>query len=75
MAARYRKLGITKTILKTIIISVIAQATLFGLIAITRIPIGRLTIPMIIAVYLLTLVGITTKFEKELKNKNLKEKK
>ena len=45
---------------------VIAEATLISLIAITRIPIGRLTIPMVITVYMLTFVGVTTKFEKEL---------
>ena len=66
MGVRYRKLGTIKTILKTVIVSIIAQAVLLSLIAIIRIPIGRLTIPMVIAVYLLTLIGMTTKFEKEL---------
>ena len=45
------------------------------MIAITRIPIGRLTIPMVILVYLLTLFGITTKFEKDLSKKKLEENK
>lgn len=73
MAVRYRKIGVIKTILKTIIISVVAEATLLGVIAITRIPIGRLTIPMVIVVYMLTLVGLTSNFEKKLNEKN-KEK-
>ncbi len=75
MAVRYKKLGIAKTVLKTVIVSIIAQALLLSVIAITRIPIGRLTIPMVIAVYLLTLIGMTTKFEKELGIKKEKENK
>ena len=75
MGVRYRKLGTIKTILKTVIVSIIAQAVLLSLIAIIRIPIGRLTIPMVIAVYLLTLIGITTKFEKELGVKKEEESK
>ena len=75
MAVRYKKLGIAKTVLKTVIVSIIAQALLLSAIAITRIPIGRLTIPMVIAVYLLTLIGMTTKFEKELGIKKEKENK
>ena len=74
MGVRYRKLGTIKTILKTVIVSIIAQAVLLSLIAIIRIPIGRLTIPMVIAVYLLTLIGMTTKFEKELGVKKAEEK-
>lgn len=66
---RYRKLGIIRTLLKVLFISVMAQATLFSVIAITRIPIGRLTMPMVIIVYLFTLLGITTKLEKQLASK------
>ena len=73
MAIRYSKLGIVKTILKVVIISVVAQATLLGVIAITRIPIGRLTIPMVIVIYMLTLVGLTSNFEKKLKENNKEE--
>lgn len=69
MVVRYRKLGIIKTILKVIIISIVSQATLLAVIAIIRIPIGRLTIPMVITVYLLTCIGLTTNFEKQLERK------
>lgn len=70
MAIRYRKIGIIKTVLKTIIISVLAQLTLLSIMAIVRIPIGIITIPLVIIVYLLTLFGITTYFEKQLKNRS-----
>ena len=74
MAIRYRKIGVLRTLLKTIAISVIAQAVLLSIIAITRIPVGRLTIPMIVTVYMLTLVGLTTNFEKKLEIKKEEEK-
>lgn len=70
MAIRYRKLGIIKALVKTVVVSVVAQATLLSVMAITRIPIGIVTIPLVITVYLLTLVGLTTYFEKQLANKN-----
>lgn len=74
MAVRYHKLGSIKTVLKTAGICVLAQVILLSLIAITRIPVGRLTIPMVITVYMLTLVGLTTKFEKNLTNNKKEEK-
>ena len=73
MAVRYRKLGVIKTLLKTVVVSVVAQATLLSVMAITRIPIGFITIPLVITVYLLTLIGITSYFEKQLTNKNKEE--
>ena len=69
MSIRYRKLNVVKMLVKTVGILVIAQILLFSVIAITRIPVGRLTIPMIIFVYLTTLYGITNKYEKELDGK------
>ncbi len=73
MMIRYRKLGMIKTLLKVLFISVMAQVTLFSVIAITRIPIGRLTMPMVIIVYLFTLLGMTTKLEKQLASKKEEE--
>ena len=70
MAIKYRKLGSLKTIFKVITTIMVSQALLFSLIAITRYPIGRLTIPMVITVYLFTLLVIATKLEKQLKDKN-----
>ena len=69
MAIRYHKLGSIKIIAKTIGINLVAQATLISIIAITRIPFGRLTIPMVLLVYLVTLFVMTNRFEKNLKNK------
>lgn len=73
IAVRYRKLKVLKTVLKTIFILILSQVVLLSIIAITRIPIGIVTIPLIIIVYLLTLIGITTYFEKELSKMKQKE--
>ena len=75
IAIKYRKLGSLKTVLKVVITIIVSQALLFSLIAITRYPIGRLTMPMVITVYIITLLVITTKLEKQLKNKNEEDNK
>lgn len=74
IAIRYFKLNSLKVIGKTIVTVVLTQALLFSIIAITRIPIGRLTIPMVLTVYMLSLAYCTTKFEKELAKKTETEK-
>ena len=75
MGIRYYKLNTLKVIVKSIGIILLTQIILFSVIAITRIPIGRLTIPMVILVYLLTLFGMASKFEKDLQENKVKEKK
>ena len=78
MVIRYYKLGSLRVLLKSVLALIISQAVLFSLIAIIRIPVGRLTIPMVLIVYMLTLIGITTMFEKQLaviKEKEEKNKK
>lgn len=75
MAFRYKKIGSIKTIFKTLGIIILMQLVLFSIIAIARIPVGRVTIPLALGVYLLTLIGITTNFEKELKTKVSEEEK
>lgn len=73
MAIRYYKLGMVSTLGKTIAMLVIAQATLLSVMAIARIPIGRLTIPLVLATYVLSLVGMTTYFENNLREKKKEE--
>ena len=75
LGIRYHKLKASRVILKSIGLMLLAQMILFSVIAITRIPIGRLTIPMVILVYLLTLFGMASKFEKDLQENKVKEKK
>lgn len=73
MAIRYYKLGMLVILGKTIAILVIAQATLLSVMAMVRIPIGRLTIPLVLATYVLSLVATTTYFEKKLSDKKKEE--
>lgn len=75
LGIRYYKLITVKVIAKSVGIIGLAQILLFSIIAITRIPIGRLTIPMVILVYLLTLFGLTSIFEKNIAKKKLEENK
>ena len=56
VAIRYYKLGAEKIVVKTLGRIILYQAVLFSLIAITRMPIGYSTIPMVLAVYLISLV-------------------
>ena len=70
---RYYKLNSLKILLRTIIVVAILQAELFSIIAITRIPVGKLTVPVVLTVYMLSLVGCTTYFEKKLAEKKKEE--
>ena len=67
MAIRYHKLGVIKVLLKSAIIIVLAQVLLLSVMAITRIPVGRLTLPLVIVVYIITLMGLSNNLERKLK--------
>ena len=73
MAVRYYKLGVLKTILQTGLTVILAQAVLISVVAITRIPIGRVTLPLVLTVYVLSLLGVTTYLEKQLSEKKKEE--
>ena len=74
LMVRYYKLNSLKVLLRTIIVVAILQAELFSIIAITRIPVSKLTVPVVLTVYMLSLVGCTTYFEKKLAEKKKEEK-
>lgn len=65
---RFYKLGVIKTILKVGGIEVLAELILFALIAITRFPIGRYTLPIVLFIYLVTMLGVTMNLEHNLKS-------
>ena len=67
LGVRYYKLNTAKVVAKSVGILLLTQILLLSVIAIIRIPIGRLTIPMVLTVYILTLVGCTSRFENNLK--------
>ena len=66
-------LRILKVILKTIITLGLAEALLFSVLAITRIPFGRYTVSMIFAVYVLAIGILTSRFENKLQKIKLQE--
>lgn len=75
MAIRYYKIGMLQVLAKTVTLLVLAQAILLSVMAIARIPIGRVTIPLVLAVYVLSLMGLTSYFEKGLTKKKKEEEK
>lgn len=66
MMIRYYKLGSLKVLAKALITLIVVELLLFSIVAITRIPVGRATIPLMLSVYVLTFLGLTCNFEKEL---------
>lgn len=73
MMIYYRKIGILRVLVDSIVIIVVFQALLFSVMAITRIPIGMFTIPLVIIVYILALIRLTTKFDIHLEVAKKKE--
>ena len=69
MMIKYYKLNSGKVLLKTIGIIILTQILLFSIMAIVRIPLGTLTIPLVLTIYMLTLVWHTTNLENQLKAK------
>ena len=60
------KLNIFEVLTQSIGIIVLAQLVLLGIMAITRMPIGVFTIPMVLVVYMLSTYICTTKFDEDL---------
>ena len=72
--ARYHKLNCLKILAQSVGIIVLAQLILLGIMAITRMPIGELTIPFVLVVYVLSMLIATKKFDEDLeKLKNMEE--
>ena len=63
---RFKKLGVTKILLTTIIILMLIGLTYASLIAITRMPINKLTIPVGMVIYIITIIVLNMKYEKKL---------
>lgn len=75
LVIRYNKLNSLEVITQSIGIIVLAQLVLLGIMAITRMPIGKFTIPTVLLVYMLSTYICTTKFEEDLEKKNIDSKK
>ena len=55
-AILYRELGVTKVLLKAVSTIVLSQLVLLSVFAITRFPMGRLTTPLMLLVYVTSLI-------------------
>lgn len=58
-AILYRKLGVLKVLLKAVLSIAVGQAVLLSMLALTRFPMGRLTSPLILLVYVISLINIS----------------
>lgn len=61
LAIRYRKLGIVKSIVEPAVILVLTQVILLSVLAIVRFPMGRLTMPLVLLVYVISIIFVTEK--------------
>lgn len=72
-AIRYRKLGVVKVLIESGVIMAIAQALLLSVLAIVRFPMGRLTTPLILLVYVVSLIYTSGNLMKAEKAKRQEE--
>ena len=70
---RYNKLNLFEVLTQSIGIIALAQLVLLGIMAITRMPIGKYTIPTILIVYMLSTYICTTKFEQDLEKNKIED--
>ena len=71
----YHNIGILKVLLLSCLIPVISELLLFSIVAIARIPFGRLTSAIALGVYIISIMGLTYKFQNYKENLNLENKK
>lgn len=70
----YRKLGIIKTALSYLLYTGAVQAVFFGVLAISRFPINRFVVPVVLMLYIITITALSFKNEKKLENMKVEEK-
>ena len=75
LVIRYNKLNSLEVLTQSIGIIVLAQLVLLGIMAITRMPVGKFTIPTILLVYMFSTYICTAKFEEDLEKIKVKENK
>lgn len=68
-AILYRKLGIIKVIVESLLVIILAQSTLLSILAIVRFPMGRLATPLMLLVYVSSLIYISGRLIKAAKLK------
>lgn len=69
---RFRKIGWKEIVLKTLLVPVIAELLMYSIMAIVRIPFGRITIALSIGLYMAVIIVLTCLFENKRNKGNLK---
>ena len=69
MAFKYKKLGMVKAVVGQFGIMVFAEILLVSVYAIARIPVNRLFVPAMLAVYVLSVIACNVQFAKQLEEK------
>lgn len=64
MIIRYRKIGILRVALRTLLIPIIAELLLLSIISITRLPLGEFTPICVLVVYIISIMYVIRKNEK-----------
>ena len=67
------KLNVLKVLCELIINTCVAEAVYFSILAITRLPICRITMPIALIIYVITIFIMMCKFQKELTDKKQEE--
>jgi len=74
LAIRFKKIGLIKVPVIVGALLVLTQVIYISVLAITRIPINRLTMPISLSIYIITMFASTIKLEKMLENRKEKKK-
>jgi len=67
IAIRYKGIGIAKAIITPIAVTILGQLLLFSIIFLVNLPISRYTMPLALAILLISITGVVAKFEKDIK--------
>lgn len=74
-AIRFQKIGIVKTVIGSIIVTILAEALYMAIIAITRYPIDKIAIIGAISIYMLIMIFLNDNFLKQITKTKAIEKK
>lgn len=72
---RFIKIGVLKSLTSTCLSVILSEAVLMSIVALARIPVGRITTALILLTYVISIVTINANLENELKAKKLEEEK
>lgn len=70
---RFIKIGALKSLANTCLSVILSEAVLMSIVAIARIPVGRITTSLVLLVYVVSIVAVNTNLENKLKAKKLEE--